>query len=595
VVTVFVLVLVLIILYNRHRHKELSETAKDREDIQKGVVKLAERLVLIDLKEWRYRCMDDTYVAEHETCDGSFTKLIDALQRMVVGDEAKKEVGRLYHREYIESLLPLGCDDVRFEYQLNRSNKFTWEDISLVCVGRSKEGIPLRLVYITQDVTELKQREKQMQKAMEDSYRAAVTANNAKSDFLSRMSHDIRTPMNAIIGMTELARMYEGDWKKVDDCLSKITLSSNHLLALINEVLDLSMIENGRLVLNEAEVDLHATFEEVETVFAQRCEEAGIVLVFETKNIRHYWVVVDDLRLQQVFINLVGNAVKFTPRGGRVEVKVRELPTRVGHSSDYEITVADTGCGMSAEFVKHAFEPFEREHDSRVESVEGTGLGLSIVYSIVQLLGGTIEVESEPGVGTTFTIRITLHYLDKLAQATPVLGESVASEDEEEVPVEGPAPLKSAQASEATEEEMHEKARELLQDKRVLLVEDNALNSEIAAALLKTLGLHVEVAENGQEALDLLEASEPQHFDAVLMDVQMPIMNGLEATRALRQSERADLCDLPVIVLSANAFAEDILESKRAGANDHLSKPISIQSISAALVRILEERAHAQC
>lgn len=397
----------------------------------------------------------------------------------------------------------------------------------------------------------------------------AQAASSAKTAFLSRMSHDIRTPMNAIIGMTELARMNEGHPEKVDDCLAKITLSSNHLLALINEVLDLSMIENGRLVLTVGEVDLRALALEMETMFSQRCEESGIAFAIEFEGLAHSLVEGDGLRLQQVFMNMLGNAVKFTPAGGSVSLRVVEHASRVEGTSDYEFVFADTGCGMAPEFLAHVFEPFAREHDSRTESVEGTGLGLSIAQSVVSLMGGTIDVESEPGRGTVFTVRVSMRYVERDAKG--------AFEESDDADASRDASQGDAPAPRGAD----------LSGVRVLLVEDNELNSEIAVALLESLGAAAETAANGQEALDALDASELGHFDVVLMDIQMPVMNGLEATRRIRESARDDLRALPIVVLSANAFTEDVQESKRAGADDHLSKPISVKDLAATLGGIL--------
>ncbi|MCI8424316.1 MAG: response regulator [Adlercreutzia sp.] len=567
IIVVFVAVIAGIIAYNNRRHRSLTRSMRDREDVQAGVAKLTERLVLMDLEDDRFRYMTgpdtphDPYAWE-----GTYREMVERWQGLVVGEEAKAEVAKLYDKHTIIELMPPGTDDVRFEFQMNRGGVISWEDINLICVQRDQAGHPVRLVYTTQDVTALKQREKEIQQALEDSYRAAVAASSAKSDFLSRMSHDIRTPMNAIIGMTELARMNEGDPARVDDCLAKITLSSNHLLSLINEVLDLSMIESGRLELAVGEVNLGEMLVEMETIFRQRCEESDIRFTCRAEGLVHPVVEGDELRLQQVFMNMLGNAVKFTPAGGAVTVVLAEYPAHAEGASDYEITFADTGCGMAPEFVEHVFEPFAREHDSRTENVEGTGLGLSIALSVVSLMGGTIDVESEPGRGTTFTVRLRLRH-----QESPGLD---AGDD-------APADAEAAAAA--------------LTGARVLLVEDNELNSEIAVALLESLGASAETAANGREALEALDASEPGHFDAVLMDIQMPVMNGLEATRLIRESERADVRTLPVVVLSANAFTEDVQESRRAGADDHLSKPISVKDLAATLGGILAERARREC
>lgn len=411
IVIVFVVVIVGIVAFNSRRHTKLARSMKDRIDVQTGVGKLTERLVLIDLGKDHFRYMsgpatpNDPYELE-----GPYGSMVDRLESLVVGDEAKREVREHFTAEAIVGAMPPGIDNLGFEYQLNRGGDLKWEDINLICVERDEYGRPLRIVYTTQDVTVMKAREKQLQQAMEDSYRAAVAANSAKSDFLSRMSHDIRTPMNAIIGMTELARMSEGDPARVDDCLAKITLSSNHLLSLINEVLDLSMIENGRLVLSVGTVDLQALADEVAAVFAPRCEEADIRFSMELENVVHNLVEADELRLQQVFMNMLGNAVKFTSAGGAVAVRVIEHPVRIEGCSDYEFVFADTGCGMAPEFLEHVFEPFAREHDSRVERVEGTGLGLSIVHNVVSLMGGTIEVQSTPDEGSIFTVHVNLRH-----------------------------------------------------------------------------------------------------------------------------------------------------------------------------------------
>ena len=403
----------------------------------------------------------------------------------------------------------------------------------------------------------------------------------------------------------------------MSDCLGKITLSSIHLIGLINEVLDLSMIENGRLVLNMGMVDLRALVDEMETMFAQRCEESGIRFAVDVRHLIHPIVQSDTLRLQQIFTNMLGNAVKFTSTGGSITLRLIEHPVRIEGCSDYEFIFSDTGCGMDPAFVEHVFEPFTREHDSRTEHVEGTGLGLSIVQSVVSLMSGTIDVESKPGRGTTFTVHLNLRHGASARKGSVTHVERADAQDAAKAGAPSPAagPADGAVAAEtsagggvpagaagapgapgaadvaaaeaAASEGVPAPAADPLPDACALLVEDNELNSEIAAALLESLGMTVECAFDGQEALAMLEAAEPGHFAVVLMDIQMPVMNGLEATRRIRASERADLRDLPVVVLSANAFAEDVLESKRAGADDHLSKPISIKDLAATLRGIL--------
>lgn len=587
IVIVFVGVIVGIVIYSNRKHRFFTREMRDRADVEAALDKLAERTALVNIPLDHFRYVTGPVAPDGTTpTEGTYEVMRDRIVSMVVGEEARAEAADLLDRDHLLSRMRAGEDNVRFEFQVDRDGVLKWEDFNFICVARDSDGNPERLVYITQDVTALKKREKQMQQAMEDSYRAAIAANNAKSDFLSRMSHDIRTPMNAIIGMTELARMNEGNWEKVDDCLGKITLSSNHLLSLINEVLDLSMIENGRLVLASAEVDLAELMQEMETVFAQRCLESPLQLELSMVDVRHPVILGDGLRLQQVFINMLGNAVKFTPPGGTVAVRLTERPSRMEDCSDYEFVFSDTGCGMAPEFVEHVFEPFTREHDSRTEHVEGTGLGLSIVMNIVSLMGGTITVDSKPHCGTTFTVHLELRHAP--ASAVDTEGVAVAC-DQGGAAGSGEAPQVAGAAgpSESSAGKQGAEAGPSFVGRRVLLVEDNELNSEIAQAMLESMGMEVETAVNGQEALVAVEVHGPSHYDVVLMDIQMPVMDGLEATRRIRALRRSDAAALPIVVLSANAFTEDVQESKRAGANDHLSKPISIKGLAATLGEVL--------
>ena len=587
IVIVFVGVIVGIVIYSNRKHRFFTREMRDRADVEAALDKLAERTALVNIPLDHFRYVTGPIDPAGTTpTEGPYEVMRDRIVSMVVGDEARAEAADLLDRDRLLSRMRAGEDNVRFEFQVDRDGVLKWEDFNFICVARDSDGNPERLVYITQDVTALKKREKQMQQAMEDSYRAAIAANNAKGDFLSRMSHDIRTPMNAIIGMTELARMNEGNWEKVDDCLGKITLSSNHLLSLINEVLDLSMIENGRWVLTSAEGDLAELMQELETVFAQRSLESSLQLELSMVDVRHPVILGDGLRLQQVFINMLGNAVKFTPPGGTVAVRLTERPSRMEDCSDYEFVFSDTGCGMAPEFVEHVFEPFTREHDSRTEHVEGTGLGLSIVMNIVSLMGGTITVDSKPHCGTTFTVHLELRHapVDAVVveDAAVACDQGGAAGDGEGLKVAGAAGPPESSAGKQDAE-----AGPSFVGRRVLLVEDNELHSEIAQAMLESMGMEVETAVNGQEALVAVEVHGPSHYDVVLMDIQMPVMDGLEATRRIRALGRSDAAALPIVVLSANAFTEDVQESKRAGANDHLSKPISIKGLAATLGEVL--------
>ena len=348
IVVVFVLVIAGIIFYNNRRHRSLTRSMRDREDVQRGVAKLTERLVLMDLDADRFRYMSGPVTpSDPYELEGSYTAMIERLQGLVVGDEAKAEVAKLYDKHTIIDLMPPGSDEIRFEYQMNRGGDVKWEDINLICVQRDAAGMPTRLLYTTQDVTALKQREKQLQLAMEDSYRAAVAANNAKSDFLSRMSHDIRTPMNAIMGMAAIASTRLDDRVRVAECLKKISLSSQHLLSLINDILDMSKIESGKLSLREEPFNFAELVANVTELMAPQAIAAQLEMNVSLPVLSQEEVVGDALRVRQIYLNILSNAVKYTEAGGHVQIEVWEEPGGRSGRKNFFFRCTDTGIGMS--------------------------------------------------------------------------------------------------------------------------------------------------------------------------------------------------------------------------------------------------------
>ncbi len=393
---------------------------------------------------------------------------------------------------------------------------------------------------------------------IEKAKKEAERANHAKSDFLSNMSHDIRTPMNAIIGFTNLAHN-EKNVETVQGYLQKISTASNHLLLLINEVLEMSRIESGKLVLNEDVVCLDCLIADFQTVISKRAEEKGLKFSVEER-LEQSYVYADRLRLNQILMNLTENAIKYTPKGGRIQVTLLQIPCDIPDYAGYEISVSDTGIGMSEEFVKKIYDPFERENTSTVSGIEGTGLGLSIVKHIVDVMGGKIEVSSELEKGTAFKIFLNL----RLCGAE--LAEGLKENKK-----------RSAEAGKGTQ-------ATLFKGKRILLVEDNDFNREIALVLLEQAGCLTETAENGEVAVEKIKSSEAGYYDVVLMDVQMPIMDGYEATRAIRAlpDERAEVT---IIAVTANAFDSDRVQSLEAGMNDYISKPISVENLYEVLKR----------
>lgn len=384
----------------------------------------------------------------------------------------------------------------------------------------------------------------------------AQAANKIKSRFLFNMSHDIRTPMNAIIGFTDLA-LKDGDVsEKTQEYLNKIRISSTHLLDVINDVLEMSCIENSRIELKEEPCSLPELVEDVSTVIrgASRTKEQD--LQFDISQISHPEVLCDHLRLKEILVNLLSNAVKFTPEHGSITFSILEKACDSPDTGLYEIRVQDNGIGMTPEFLTRVFEPFERERSSTVSGIPGAGLGLSITKHFVELMGGTIHAVSEQGSGSTFVVTLPLKFN---------LQKPVSPSTDDNVPA-------------------------LLPDfsgKRLLLVEDNELNREIEGTILEDAGFLVEYAENGAIAVDKVSHAQPGYYDAVLMDIQMPIMDGYEATRRIRSLENPQLAAIPVIAVSANAYAEDVDASLAAGMNSHVAKPISVKALMALLAKFL--------
>lgn len=383
---------------------------------------------------------------------------------------------------------------------------------------------------------------------------ASDAASLAKSRFLSNMSHDIRTPMNAIVGMTQIAREHADDPAAVSGCLDKIANSSAHLLNLVNDVLDMSRIESGRMELASERVSLPETLDAVEAIARTQAEARGVTFVVE-RELSCPVVLTDGTRLSQVLLNLLSNAVKFTPRGGEVTLRVEQgaEPAPEGCVRTH-VWVRDTGIGMSEEFMRRIFDSFEREDTERVRKTEGTGLGMSIVKRIVDGMGGSIQVSSEKGHGSTFHVTLDL---ERCADEVERLAEpDLAS----------------------------------LAGARVLLAEDNELNWDVASELLGACGLELDWAENGRECVERFSASEPGHYDAILMDLRMPEMTGYEATRAIRALDRPDARSVPIAAMTADAFEEDRQRAREAGMDAHVAKPIDVAEVLRVLARLVGGR-----
>lgn len=411
------------------------------------------------------------------------------------------------------------------------------------------------IVLIRRDITDLYEEEQRQKQRLQSAVDAAVEANHAKSDFLSRMSHDMRTPLNAVLSFSDYEMMKGVSEDQLKVYLEKIHASGEYLLGIINDVLDVSKIEQEKMVLHPTPYSLDEFVENINTVIGSLCKEKRIEFLIDVSEAPNRWIKVDKIRFNQIFINLLSNAVKFTPGEGKIEFIVKPYSEVRTAGLQMQFEVRDNGIGMSPEFLPKAFESFAQEyHEDVSERTQGTGLGLTIVKEIITLMGGTISVESTQGKGTSFTVILPLLYTEPPAAA-----------------------------------ENFSDTENSLEGKRILLCEDNELNTEITVTLLEKQGCIVECAENGEQGLEMFQSSKEGYYDAVLMDIRMPVMNGLEATKAIRNSGHSDAAKIPIIAMTADAFSEDEQISSEAGMNAHLSKPVEPEKVFETLKRVMRK------
>lgn len=423
-----------------------------------------------------------------------------------------------------------------------------WHEIN-VFINVNEQGLPMANI-LGRDITEAHEKEVTRQQ-----FELANAANEAKTAFLFNMSHEIRTPMNAIVGFTELLARHQDDPERRQDYLDKIRESSSTLLSLINNVLEMARIEKGKIVLEHLPWSIEQFTDSIFSVFHDMMQQKGITFTSHV-SVKHSFIYCDPTKLREVFLNIISNAYKYTNEGGSVHINLEEIGADNQGRILYCISVADTGIGMSPEFLPHLFDSFSREHTTTESQIEGTGLGMQIVKRLVDLMNGTIEVESAIGKGSTFTIVLPFF---------PANRTDLSIRDEKD----------------ATQVSYDFKGR------RLLLAEDNDLNAEIAMEILSEAGLVVERAVDGQDCVDKLLVAQPHYYDAILMDVQMPRMNGYEATRKIRHFRDPEMSQIPILAMTANAFQEDRIAAFKAGMNGHLSKPIDINILMETLQEVL--------
>ena len=419
---------------------------------------------------------------------------------------------------------------------------------------RAEKEANLRLEQYNIHLTQVNDELRQAQDAAAEALRSAERASKAKTDFLSNMSHDIRTPMNAIIGITTLMKNELHQPEKLAEHLGKLETSGQLLLGIINNILDMSRIESGKTTLNVEKMNLPQQVSQLDSIIRQQAGQRRQTFTVNT-HLQHENVLADPNRLNQVLMNILSNAVKYTPEGGHIRLEVEELP-RNEHFARYRFVVQDDGIGMSADYQKTLFDPFTREEKSGTNKVQGTGLGMAITKSIVDLMGGSISVESAPGRGTRFEVVLEFPIDTESDHAQKV--QALPEEAEETSPLSG---------------------------MKFLCAEDNAINAEILEMLLESKGAHCKIYPNGQEIVDAFASVKPGEYDMILMDMQMPVMDGLEATRRIRNGENPLGRIIPILAMTANAFLEDMQKSKEAGMDEHLSKPVDISALEQTVKR----------
>ena len=475
----------------------------------------------------------------------------------------EEEIYEFWHSRILEEELPSVEASVQEMLEGKVSeNTYRWEHpekgiIYVRCGGAAykMEGKKQILGGYHGDVTKLVLEERNRQQELKKAKEAAERANVAKTSFLSRMSHDIRTPLNGIIGLLKIDEQHADNRELVDANREKIRVSADHLQSLINDVLQMSKLENGEFNLEYEALDLNQLSRDVLTIVEMRAAEAGITLEYgkDSDEVKYPYVYGSALHLRQIFVNVYSNAIKYNHVGGRIMTHFKLLGQE-GDQVRYEWQISDTGIGMKPEFLEHIFEPFAQERTDARSIYRGTGLGMAIVKSLIDRMGGTIEVTSEEGVGSTFRIKLSFR---------------IAAKEE--------LIEKKERLKEGSVEGLH-----------LLMAEDNELNAEIAKLQLEEAGAEVTVVKDGQKAVELFEKLPAATFDAILMDIMMPVMDGLSATRAIRALEREDAGEIPIIAMTANAFEEDEKKSLEAGMNAHLSKPLKIELVVATIADLVK-------
>ncbi len=672
----FAAYLAYVIISEMMRRRRLAEENRNASDVSHGVSRLFEKFTVLDVDTMTYDYVlgdpDDRELPR----TGHYDDFVESILKRIENDEERKTVARQISIDSILEALNGDNDMVSYRIHAPLLDK-SWFTYNFIVLSREDERAQ-RILIVRQDITALHSKEDHEQRLLQDALDDAEKASKAKSEFLFNMSHDIRTPMNAIIGFTNIANRNIDDKERVRDCLEKIGTSSRHLLSLINDILDMSKIESGKIAITPRETSIRDMVRNLVALFQAQIIEKKQYFIAEAYDILHENVIVDGLRLNQVLLNIVSNAIKYTPKGGTIIFRVSQ--TMLGDDEiNLHFHIQDFGIGMSKDYLPHLFESFTREHSSTVNKIQGTGLGMAISKNIIDLMGGTIEVESELGKGTTFHVTVPVRFIGD--DAKPDTGRAyralVVDVDDEicnkvislfdtnvvqadyaksydsavrkidsgkydiyiaNEEMNGYDLIEKARRSKGDEKgiyiltanqkehlknkldihsdvtliqkplfasdvyeaidrsldkgEADNEAREetVRKDLNLLLVEDNDINAEIAIAILTSQGFTVDRAENGRQALQMIEREDAGTYDLILMDIQMPVMNGYDATVALRKLPDRKKANIPVVAMTANTFDEDRKKAFESGMNAHVGKPFKVEELIDTIWNCVEGR-----
>ena len=510
-------------------------------------------MFFVDLEQ--DRCEDLSINKHNRQKIGTLNELKEYVISEVINEKQISDVMQFFHPSNLKNYDPSKLTNMVIEV-INRTSKEE-NYLSMTFVPTEVEGSIVKCgLLVFNDVTDQKKKELQANIELEDAYNKSQSASKAKTSFLFNMSHDIRTPMNAILGFADLIEKHLDEKDKCKMYLQKLKSSSSFLLSLINNILDMARIESGQTEIVESVWNVNNFVSDLVSVFESSIKEKNLKFI-KFMDIKHENVYCDATRLRQIYLNIISNAVKYTPNGGEIKLIIKEIECDKEGYARFQTVVSDTGIGMSKEFLPHIFEEFSREKTTTESRVVGTGLGMPIVKTLVTLMHGTIEVESEQGVGTKFTVTLDHRIARK-----------------EEIKVE--------------EEEIKDKDIVSYKGKRILLAEDNELNTEIAVTILEEAGFIVEHAENGQVCVDMIKNAKIGYYDLVLMDIQMPVMDGYKATETIRAINNPR-CDIPIIAMTANAFDEDKRKAYVIGMDGHIAKPINIPQLLETISKVLKK------